>query len=1152
MGKVNRAYPHLIGGVSQQAPEKRGPGEHWEQTNMVSDPVHGLIRRPGSLWCDEQTEAGPDFPAGALDVATLTRGYDFQVGPEKFMLSAGIGAGATSVPPLVVVNKTAQAIVPLNRPVTDTVLDDLIADGVAAVHSVGQFLFIAGKGITPTYTTTERWAPEENQKRHVVWIRGGAYSRKFRFCLVRGQQKFWVEYHTKAAAYPEVLDTSGLDPTAADYLKQVNDLTNEYNSRATAWIGDSLADTQPENIATNLATELTNSGFLSPTGTVSVMGSTICITDPSVEDVESDDNGDQNLMRAVGNLVGAPELLTTIAYPGKVVKIRPRADTEGDVFYLEAVAKDGSTGPFTAVTWEECAGTEFQPNTAFVFLGVLGGEAYVTSDPQQMRDWGFTEFPDYMPNVAGDADSNPPPKFLEQPITMLTMFQDRLIVGSGNSSASSRTSDYLNFFRASIVTVAQDDPVRFVTIGGEDDVLEHALTYDRNLVFWGQQQYLVDGRKPFTPGTASAVIMAKIPGAAEAPPILGDQFMFYARRRKDVTTVHHLQPGKIVENPEAFELSRKLTSYINGYPVEIKVGNNPDHVFVRTTANDAIYVYAYQDAGNGERVLSAWHKWTFHASLGNMLAMSVEDDNLFVLFQRQLGAEEDGTSTIALDRIPLTPVVDHPYLDSVVLEGTPEKLTTPGAPTLYFEANGRDGEWAGRNPATSATALTGTVWEGTYMEGCITLTSPYVTDRDGAALQEGRLTVNTVGIQFSDTGGFRYSIHANGDPDCSGGVIPGYTPEAAPVGALNMTSALLAQSSTNQSATQDTFRAGLSINVGELGNPLYESVTGVDHDFLVTTNGEPDYTGRVTGEVSFKVELFTEADSYDTYGGLLVLEDNGPACLTNTPTRREYSYGSLMSDTTPDPMVALARTRVGVRVMARAQGTNIRVQAEGYAQRVNGAGNSVEAIPGYTAGYTSHFSSVLIPVPVAALTGASARLEFVFDTATSALTIYGLTAAGVRGDEVYPALADAGDVASITAILEEYNTPDTPVAGTILIPSVGSGFDLMSVGDVAEEEPAPAYVPVVGPTSPVYGNCSPNCGRDFTNGVLTLADQIDFDPETVVDVSNTGAYERSTFRVPIGRETREYRLTLGTYLWTPMNPTTVEWNGQFFNRTRRL
>ena len=63
MSKVSGAYPSLSRGVNQQPFEARLDGQHGEQVNMWSDPVHGLSRRRGTTRqaCYPGNEFGPSY-----------------------------------------------------------------------------------------------------------------------------------------------------------------------------------------------------------------------------------------------------------------------------------------------------------------------------------------------------------------------------------------------------------------------------------------------------------------------------------------------------------------------------------------------------------------------------------------------------------------------------------------------------------------------------------------------------------------------------------------------------------------------------------------------------------------------------------------------------------------------------------------------------------------------------------------------------------------------------------------------------------------------------------------------------------------------------------------------------------------------------------
>lgn len=676
--QFSTTLPTLAGGVSQKAPESRSAARHAEQVNMVSDPVRGLVRRPGSL--NKAYARVSPVPTAAADTDAF-RAFDFRtLGADYAMVGRVKPTPSPNVGEFFAVNKETGAILPVTRQVSDPTLDAVLSAGVGAVAALGRFLVFAPNGGTATFSSVERWTPEANQRRHVVWVRGGAYSRTFRVAMIRGNQKFWVEYTTRQATYPQPLDTSDILPSDPEYTKKVNDRTNAYNSLALKWAGEALADATPESVVQRLAAELRLSGFLAPGATVEVIGTHLCITDPSIEEIEVDDSGDGNLMRSTGNTVGAPELLTPIAYPGKVVRVRPTNDASGLSFYLEAVAKDKSINRYTEVLWQECAGVRYDITRAFVFATVHNGAFYASSDLAWLGTQIGEAIPGYASNATGDRDTVPPPAFFTQAITALAVFQDRLLVMSSGAVSTSRPGDYLNFFRTSLVAVDGSDPLSFAIIGGEDDVIRHAALWDRNLFLTGDKRnYVIDGRRPLVPGGASATPTSDNPDTADTPPVPMGNFLFYARRGATSASVHQLRPGRALDTPLAEELSYELDTYLNGVPVELKVNPTPGFLFLRTTDKDKLFIYQFSDTEDGRRVTDAWHTWTFAG--GTLMAVIPHAGNLLVVHRR---VAHNGAYAV-VDQLPLDAGAWRlPYMDSLVPGNAKALYAHPQASTAYY------------------------------------------------------------------------------------------------------------------------------------------------------------------------------------------------------------------------------------------------------------------------------------------------------------------------------------------------------------------------------------------------------------------------------------------------------------------------------------
>src|SRR5690606_39115731 len=211
MAKVSGSYPSVIMGVSQQVPQDRRPGQHFDQINMISDPVRGLSRRQGSV-LDGEVLVGtrdPQFEAATLLDTEDYREVTFFVGPRDYSLLYRSKARPTNsqAPAFLVYDKQQRKFIPVNEGGGD-LLTTLKANGVSAVVNVGRFVYLAANNFAPTRSQSTPWADAANTRKAVIWIRTGAYSRTYRATVKTGNGTIVGEYTTPQSSYPGVLDTS--------------------------------------------------------------------------------------------------------------------------------------------------------------------------------------------------------------------------------------------------------------------------------------------------------------------------------------------------------------------------------------------------------------------------------------------------------------------------------------------------------------------------------------------------------------------------------------------------------------------------------------------------------------------------------------------------------------------------------------------------------------------------------------------------------------------------------------------------------------------------------------------------------------------------------------------------------------------------------
>ena len=767
--KAANSYASLLRGVSQQVPQDRAEGQHTEQVNMLSDPVNGLTRRHGSVWQAEQhlsTLSAAQIAAYQADVANWVS-YDFDNGGKEYIVlyrKAARPATANPLPLAIVYNKTGKVFLPLVRPVTDASLDSLESGGVAALTSVGKYLFMTGNSTVVTGTSTDKWNTAANLSQAVVWVRGSAYSRTFKITVrLQSGATQTVSYTTPPSSYQGVLTTADIPYTATDYTKQVNDRVNAYNSAVTAWIGSSSAAVQPSAIAEQLRLLLNGVGY-----TATRNGAHICFDlGVLVKSVEVDDGGDGSLLLGVADEIEAAEKTSVVHYVGKVVKVRSKKSQES--YYLKAIARDSAvTTGYTEVTWVEAAGTEHAITGGVYYATISGGSFYVASNATLLTSILAGEHPTFTISTTGDHDSSPMPFFVGRKVTYLATFQNRLLIGSGGTLAVSQTDDYLNFFRTTVLTLPASDPFEMLPQGSEDDELFHSTLYDQDLVIFGKRrQYVISGTVALTPTSANMPVMASYEGVAEAAPVAAGGFIFYVKRGEQYTNVFQIQPGQNEKSPEAFPASSQIDRYINGGVTEmLSATGSPSLLFMRTNKSpSSLYVFAYLDKPDG-RKMDAWSRWDFNEALGSVVGFSNVTDGLIAVSVR-VGAA--GRVYAVADFCPtVTGLSSRPYLDSQ----REYALVSPGTGSLAL--TGGDA-WAAAFDFRSARRLTGTLLPdvaqlqtnypgepglvvGAVQLASFTPTNPFMRDSKDKAIMSGRLTISKLVMAFKDSTGFSWQL----------------------------------------------------------------------------------------------------------------------------------------------------------------------------------------------------------------------------------------------------------------------------------------------------------------------------------------------------------------------------------------------------------
>jgi len=799
MAKVIGSYASITRGVSEQVPQDRHPGQHYEQVNMVSDPVNGLVRRHGSIMMDEK-QAIPS-------VASLTpaqqayarnyREYSFFIGGTEYSIvyMSGTRNSGDTLPFCYVLNKVTGKFLNVVYG-NQTNLEPWLFGGISAITTVGQYIVMASNSLGPGYSTSDPYGAQQFHGQATV--RGGAYSRTYKISVVRNSDgaTFNASYTTMAQSYPNLLDTSDIPLTNPDgstntnYQKQVNDRVNAYNSAVNQWVGQAAASIQPQNIASQLVNALVSAGYTS----IAAVGGSIALDD--CRSVTVDDSGDGTLFRAVLNTVTDVSLLSPLHWANKVVQVKP---TGADPYYMQAIPDSNWAGTqaIGTVTWKEAPAQVVTPGQVFA-IGCVSSDGhtfYLANNAAELNSLAGVSAPGYSSSVAGDInETGNVPYFFGKRVSLLTVFMDRLVIVSDGVIFMSRTGDYFNWFRKSMLTVDDDDPIEVYALGAEDDIISKCVVYDKDLFMFGQRkQYVISGRSVLTPKTVSVSATANEQDAEYAQPVVVGNLLFYgkyepARNQPGPSPyagkINQFQLGLFQDTPETYTVSQQLSRYIKGRPIELATLSAPTTLFVRTDGNDnGLYVYSFIDQpGTQTRAFDSWSRWEWDTSVGQIIGLTTYDSSVYVFTLRTDG----GSIFAACDQFVMdSDLAVNPYFDAqrtaaAYLAGETSSsmsIINPASISKFPNAsvalaNTVDRAWLGEPIAQFNdfySRLTAdeqaAAWVGVGYSSYVEITPPFVRDQNDKAIVNGRLVIGRYTVSVNNTGGLDAWINYAGMTD---------------------------------------------------------------------------------------------------------------------------------------------------------------------------------------------------------------------------------------------------------------------------------------------------------------------------------------------------------------------------------------------------
>lgn len=324
---------------------------------------------------------------------------------------------------------------------------------------------------------------------------------------------------------------------------------------------------------------------------------------------------------------------------------------------------------------------------AWLECGVYGSSASIEGMPVSITYngaiWGFNTSP-FEGRLAGDTESNPEPRFMTTGITGIASYQGRLVLLSGsrvNMSASNRPR---RFFRSTVTSVVDSDPIEVGSSANSSASYEYAVPFQKDLVlFSASYQALVPtGNQALTPRTASVLLTSTHETDTSCPPVpMGRTMLYPVPKSKDFFGVLEMVTSPYTDSQYvSADATPHLPKYMGGrcrFGVSSSVANMA--LFAPTGDLRSLIVHEYTWDGD-KKVQSAWHRWTFPYDIA---AAYFASEIIYILFVKNgiiVGATIDprvGVLTFDSER--------RPFLDLHSTVSIVDNIVTVPAWLLAFD-----------------------------------------------------------------------------------------------------------------------------------------------------------------------------------------------------------------------------------------------------------------------------------------------------------------------------------------------------------------------------------------------------------------------------------------------------------------------------------
>jgi hypothetical protein len=611
MPLINTSLPNLVQGVSQQPSTMRFEGQCEEQINALSSVSDGLKKRPNTRYVKNLVSSAIDEGAFVHFINrdkneryvviinnNTIQAFDLVAGgyPVTIGGSSSVAIGSSDYLYLGGSKKPADYIKAL------TVGDNTFL--LNTDKTVGRLTGTNDK--SPSHTSSAA------TNKALIFVKQGDFKTRYNVKITHGSNTIKAAYGSGDAHNAGI----GVRNQAARIANKLRGILNTALGEVT---GHGFTLGTVEGIGTGTGEAIgdddggssSGSDYLYPLFEISRADGT------PFEITVSDSKSGTALGVAYKEVASITDL-PKVAPDGFKIKVRGDAEAGEDDYYVKFQTNDGSTTGVSDGGWVEDVGFDeflaLDPNTlpqklvntgAYTFT--LGACTWAT---KQAGDDDTNPFPSFF--LLDPDDTNDPKKQGKRIISNLFFYKNRLGFLSEGSVILSEAGEYFNFFRTTVRSLLDADPIDVDVASTKVNKLKSAVGFQENLILFGERgQFVLKGGELLTPKTVSITPITNYETDTSTTPLELGSYIYFPFSRGSFSGVREFSTNINTDSYDSLEITSHVPQYIPSNILDM-AGSTTENLICLVSSSDtkSMYVYKYYWSGE-QKVLSSWSQFTF-------------------------------------------------------------------------------------------------------------------------------------------------------------------------------------------------------------------------------------------------------------------------------------------------------------------------------------------------------------------------------------------------------------------------------------------------------------------------------------------------------------------------------------------------------------